>query len=116
MGANIDSDFDTFEIYVIDGDGNTTQLTENDVFDGYPAWSPNGQQIAFTSVRDGNWEIYVMDADGSNPVRITHTPDIDEILPTWSPNGKRFAVPIAGPMADIQQGKNTFEWMYHNAE
>ena len=31
-------------------------------------------------------------------------------------NGKKFADPIAGPLADIQQGKNTFEWMYHNAE
>ena len=31
-------------------------------------------------------------------------------------NGKTFADPIAGPLVNIQQGKNTFEWMYHNAE
>ena len=31
-------------------------------------------------------------------------------------NGKKFAEPIAGPLADIEQGKNTFEWTYHNAE
>jgi hypothetical protein len=31
-------------------------------------------------------------------------------------NGKKFTEPIAGPLADIQQGKNAFEWTYHNAE
>ena len=31
-------------------------------------------------------------------------------------NGKKLAKPIAGPLANIQQGKNTFEWSYHNAE
>ena len=31
-------------------------------------------------------------------------------------NGKKFTESIAGPLSDIQQGKNTFEWMYHNAE
>ena len=37
-----------------------------------PAWSPDGSQIAFMSNRDGNREIYVMDVDGSNPVRLTN--------------------------------------------
>ena len=39
-----------------------------------PDWSPDGRKIAFTSRRDGNDEIYVMDADGSdrdNPLRLT---------------------------------------------
>ena len=38
-----------------------------------PAWSPNGQQIAFDSRRDGRRGIYVMNADGSNPVKISNT-------------------------------------------
>ncbi|NIM52761.1 MAG: hypothetical protein GTO22_26535, partial [Gemmatimonadales bacterium] len=42
--------------------------------DREPAWSPDGTRIAFASNRDGNYEIYVMDADGSNPVRLTDNP------------------------------------------
>ena len=46
--------------------------------------------IAFRSSRDGNLEIYVMDADGSNPVRLTNEPASDE-QPAWSPDGRRLA-------------------------
>ena len=42
-----------------------------------PAFSPDGSRIAFVSTRDGNPEIYTMDADGSNPVRLTTDPQID---------------------------------------
>lgn len=38
-----------------------------------PAWSPDGTKIAFASERDGNYEIYLMDADGSNPTKISNT-------------------------------------------
>ena len=38
---------------------------------GIPAWSPDGRRIAFDSQRDGNREIYVMDADGSGVTRLT---------------------------------------------
>ena len=34
----------------------------------YPAWSPDGNRIAFESDRDGTWRIFVMDADGTNVV------------------------------------------------
>ena len=47
-------------------------------------------QIAFASTRDRNSEIYVMDADGHNQVRLTHHPAID-IQPSWSPNGRKIA-------------------------
>jgi Tol biopolymer transport system component len=39
-----------------------------------PAWSPDGNEIAFTSSRDGNLEIYIMNADGSNPRNLTNNP------------------------------------------
>ena len=52
--------------------------------DGLPAWSPNGTQMAFASDRDGNFEIYVMDADGSGLTRLTKDPASDG-QPGWSP-------------------------------
>lgn len=58
--------------------------------DGQPAWSPNGQQIAYISQDDGNFEIYRIDADGSNKVRLTNSPSSDG-LPVWSPNGQWIA-------------------------
>jgi TolB protein len=55
-----------------------------------PAWSPDGTKIAFMSNRDGNAEIYVMDANGGNVRRITRHPLIDS-TPTWSPAGNQIA-------------------------
>lgn len=42
--------------------------------DMWPAWSPDGRRIVFTSTRDGDPEVYVMNADGSEPRRLTTTP------------------------------------------
>ena len=47
-------------------------------------------KIAFTSNRDGNYEIYVMDGDGRNSRRLTVNPAKDE-WPAWSPDGKKIA-------------------------
>lgn len=51
--------------------------------------SSNGK-IAFTSDRDGNSEIYVMNSDGSGQVRLTNNPGVDD-FPSWSPDGNRIA-------------------------
>jgi Tol biopolymer transport system component len=51
----------------------------------------NGK-IAFVSTRDGNEEIYVMDADGTNETRLTTDPEAEpgrDIHPMFSPDGKR---------------------------
>ena len=55
--------------------------------DGYAA--PQAK-IAFTSTRDGNSEIYVMDSDGRNQVRLTDDP-ANDLDPSWSPDGKKIA-------------------------
>ena len=47
-------------------------------------------QIAFSSDRDGDFDIYVMDQDGSNVIQLTDHPDTDT-NPVWSPDGKRIA-------------------------
>lgn len=57
-----------FDIFVMDAVGkNLQKLTHDPRPDSWPAWSPDGQKIAFVSDRDRNMEIYVMDADGKNP-------------------------------------------------
>ena len=79
------------EIYVMDADGgDPRKLTKNPGGDNYPAWSPDGECIAFSSERSGNFEIYVMDAGGSNPQRLTNHPE-DDWSPSWSPDGERIA-------------------------
>src|SRR5262245_45351695 len=52
--------------------------------------TPNLSRLAFTTNRDGNKEIYVMHADGSNLVNLTNHPD-DDYSPAWSPDGMRIA-------------------------
>ena len=66
------------------------RLTDNDAFDAAPAWSPDGRRIAFDSDRDGNWQIYVMNADGSGVTSLTDN-DAPEGFPAWSPDGRRIA-------------------------
>ena len=53
-----------------------------------PARSPDGTRVAFVSLRDGNREIYVMDADGGDPVNLTRH-DAYDSAPAWSPDGRR---------------------------
>ena len=56
-----------------------------------PAFSSDGSQIAFMSNRDGNPDLYVVNADGTGEVRrLTNHPAID-VSPTWSPNGQQIA-------------------------
>ena len=84
----------TYEIYVMDADGqNEQRLTENRQNDFYPSWSPDGERIAFDADRKGDFEnpeIYVMDANGGNQQRLTENRRSDS-QPVWSPDSKRIA-------------------------
>ena len=80
-----------WEIYVMDTNGtNFINLTNHPAKDSSPDWSPDGQQIAFSSNRDGNTEVYVMNADGTNPINLTNHPAGDG-SPAWSPDGLQIA-------------------------
>jgi Tol biopolymer transport system component len=46
-------------------------------------------KIVYESNRDGNFELYMINADGSNPVNVTRTPDVDEVYPKVSPDGTK---------------------------
>jgi Tol biopolymer transport system component len=70
-----------------DGSGASERLTDSTGDDRAPVYSPDGAHILFDSTRDGNTEIYVMDADGSNQRRLTN--DLGEDWgASWSPDGR----------------------------
>lgn len=83
----------TNDVFSMNIDGsNQVQLTPSDVNnDQDPTFSPNGTKIAFTSERDGDYEIFVMNADSSNQTQVTFNTSID-VNPTWSPDGTRIAL------------------------
>ncbi len=63
---------------------------QTEAIDDWAAFSPDGQQIAFGSSRDGDFEIYAMQADGTQVRRLTNSPGAD-IRPAWSPDGRQIA-------------------------
>lgn len=65
-------------------------LTKHPADDSVPAFSPDGKQIAFTSTRDGHYQIYVMDSLGGNLRRVSRG-DATDFSPTWSPDGRWLA-------------------------
>ena len=78
------------EIYVMDADGRSQRrLTHYTGLDTGPDWHPDGPQIAFTSTRNGTFNIFVIDTDVNNITQIT---DFEfAARPKWAPDGKRIA-------------------------
>lgn len=84
---------ENFEIYVAQTDGtHVRRLTKNGpgTPDQFPAWSPDGKRIAFVRRTGANYDIFLMDADGSNERRLTDWRGLDS-GPAWSPDGAHIA-------------------------
>jgi len=96
--AFVNSTGSTPEIAVMNADGsNRVNLTSNSAIEQNPAWSPDGTRIAFVSTRDFpgsvgdaslGFEIYVMNADGSNQTRLTNN-NFRDSDPSWSPDSNK---------------------------
>ena len=89
-----DEDFDLFgraeeEDWMWHGQ-DLLRVTDHPGVDDVSSWSPDGTRLSFDAKRDDNWEIYVMDTDGSHPVNLTQDPAQDE-CPAWSPDGTKIA-------------------------
>jgi hypothetical protein len=80
------------DVWVMDvNDHNLVNLTESPgVDDASPSWSPDGKHIVFHTDRDGNYDIYVMNADGTDPKPLTSDSDQDK-HPEWSPDSDQIA-------------------------
>jgi len=75
------------QIYTISPDGgNRRQLTTGEFGKIFPAWSPDGNRLAFVSVHERSREIWIVDSSGKNERLLT-----PGVLPAWSPDGKRIA-------------------------
>jgi len=79
-----------WDIYTLNlEDGSAFRLTTDPAEDLEPALSPDGRKLAFSSHRDGNWEIYILDETGQL-ARLTYDTHFDG-APAWSPDGRYIA-------------------------
>ena len=93
--------FEGYDIYEITAEGkNLKQLTEGGT-NRMPVYVRDGRKIAFVSTRDGDFNIYLMEANGRNVVKLTRTPPgIDNVKPSWLP----------GALAVNPKGKLPISW------
>ncbi len=88
--SDLNSFRDLYRLDLRDAAATPTRLTDNKQGNFEPAVSADGQRIAFVSSRDGDAELYVMQADGSEQRRLTEHRG-DDSAPRWSPDGSALA-------------------------
>jgi tricorn protease len=78
--------------------GDARRITSSPGLELFPKFSPDGKWIAFTGQYDGNFNVYVMPAEGGQPKQLTFLPDTESVpermgpnnmVITWFPDGKR---------------------------
>jgi TolB protein len=78
-------------------EGDVSYLITHSAGDTSPIWSPDGRRLAFVRRQHDHWEVYAVNADGTNPARLTDTPIQptgslgNSVSPAWSPDGQYIA-------------------------
>ena len=74
------------EVYEANLDGSGLRNLSQDAYadDHTPTWSPWGRRVAYSSNRDGGWDIYTLDIETGERVNITWSPALEQ-APHWGP-------------------------------
>jgi Tol biopolymer transport system component len=99
-----------WNIFAMNADGSNqvdltnTNFASEEVIDFEPTFSPDGTKIAFmrqSPIAGEEQDIWVVDANGANPVNLTHTAGVQETSPEFSPDGTKIVYVSAGTNNDI---------------
>lgn len=106
FSSALTGEYDLFSAYE-DGTG-LVRLTTSPASDITGAYSPDGRKVAFLSTRDGSFQLYVMNADGSSIKRLTNLEPFSWHVtpPSWSPDGKKIA--FSGTASDPTKGTELY--------
>ncbi len=87
------------DLYLVNKTGGVARkITSSEGYEIFPRFSPDGKYIAFSGEYDGNREVYLINSEGGEPIRLTYTMDIpnlpermgpDKIVMGWHPNGQK---------------------------
>ena len=103
--ATLSPDSATGQIAIITLDGaRVSTIGGTGAHTEYPAWAPADDRLAFVSDVTGNFELYVMSADGTI-TRLTNTPE-SELRPAWSPDGTKIIYDV--DVADTSLERDLF--------
>lgn len=97
------------KIRTIQPDGSDQTVLTSSRRNSSPSWSPDGARIAYVhESRAGRRDLWVMQADGSAPMRVTSDGNVAEGSPAWSPDGSRLA--YGGTCLAPAGDSNPCEW------
>ena len=107
----------TVHIYTIKPDGTDLAYTstDNQTFDGLPAWSPDGTRIAFSSNESDDYEIWSMNADGTDRKQLSKRVGWDT-MPKYSPDGTKIAFVGEYKEGVTEDEQDTYEILVMNSD
>lgn len=87
--SNRDGAWDLYVLWLATGE--LVRLTDTPGYEGHPTWSPDSRWLAYEAYDDGDFDIWIIPADGSQaPLQLTNHAAMD-LSPAWDPGGRRIA-------------------------